>query len=473
MPTHTTRRHFLQVGAGVSLAICCPRSGWAEGFRSASERPVLGFIGTGIRYQTLAREFAPFGNAAVLCDVDSEQLSAGAAHHASVSEGRQTDKPALVDDYRQVIDRDDIDAVVIATPDHWHTKIAIEAMHAGKDIYCEKPLTLTIDEGRQINRTVRETGRVFQVGAHQRSGRQFQLAAAMLRDGRVGAVQRVTCAIGGSPSCDPLPTVSPPSGLNWDRWLGPAPWADYCESPILPSSGYGSQYPYGRGHVHFRWWYEYGGGKITDWGAHHVDSAMWALGDAVDLSLPYQATPLRVTHPAPLVDGYPTTNDRFNVATSFHARVQFASGVELDVVDTSEEVGVSNAIMFRGNAGRYLVNRGKLVGKPVEQLAERPLAADRLESLYAGLSGSDESDNKLSTVGKHVQNFAACLKTRAKPISDPESNQRHLDICHVINVALRLGRAVTFDPQSQQFVGDEQANGFVARESRAGYAIES
>ncbi|WP_197531080.1 Gfo/Idh/MocA family protein [Posidoniimonas corsicana] len=433
-------------------------------------------IGTGIRFQTLAGAFFPNADIAAICDVDPSQLALGVQRLQSLSGSGQNAAPTTCDDYRRIIDRDDIDAIAIATPDHWHVKIAIEAMHAGKDVYCEKPLTLTIDEGRLIADAVKETGRVVQVGAHQRSARQFQLAAALLRDGRVGRPRRVTCAIGGSPVCDPLPKQSAPAGMNWDRWLGPTPAVDYRASLTLPESGYGSQYPYSRGHVHFRWWYEYGGGKITDWGAHHVDIALWALGDSIASEMSYEVEPLRVVHPIPLEDGRPTEDDRFNVATEFHARVRFANGVELDVVDSSDAVGVDNAILFEGDQGRYLVNRGKLVGKPVEQLAETGLPLEELDGMYSGLEngGAQLTDQGHEfVVEKHVKNFLACLKSRATPISGVDTNRHNLNVCHAINVALRLGKRVTFDPVKQSFVDDPLANSFIARPSRAGYEIDA
>ena len=288
-----SRRSFLQSSvAPVAWCIAAPTV-WAQGYGSAIERPVFGFIGAGIRYGQLVNDAMRFGPAAAICDVDSGQLERGLARHSKVyaDKGLSAARPAAYEDYRRVLDRKDIDVVTIGTPDHWHTKMAIDAMRAGKDVYCEKPLTLTIDEGRAIRRALKDTGRVMQVGAHQRSGRQFQMACALLRSGRIGKPTRLACAIGGSPTSDSLPVCAPPSELNWNRWLGQTPYVPYCASPTLPESGYGSDYPYSRCHVHFRWWYEYGGGKITDWGAHHVDIAMWALASPTGASGRSRSTP--------------------------------------------------------------------------------------------------------------------------------------------------------------------------------------
>lgn len=212
--------------------------------------------------------------------------------------------PDAYKDYRKVLERDDIDAVMIATPDHWHTKIAVEAMYAGKDVYCEKPLTLTIDEGKLIEKVVKETGRVFQVGTMQRteSGQRFLQAIALIRDGRIGKVRRVTCGINGMPASPVIPEAPVPEGLDWDFWLGPAPEVAYRALPEM-RKGYGGGVPlYSNCHYSFRNWHEYSGGKLTDWGAHHVDIACWALG-ATDTG-PSKVTPVEYTLGVEYRDGY-------------------------------------------------------------------------------------------------------------------------------------------------------------------------
>lgn len=195
-----------------------------------------------------------------------------------------------------------------------------------------------------------------------------------MRAGRIGAVKRITCALGGTPTSSVLPVVPPPSELNWNQWLGQTPFIEYRSSPTLPDDDeYGSEFPYTRCHAHFRWWYEYAGGKLTDWGAHHVDIAMWALNKSDGTIGRYTIDPLKIVHPVAFVDGYPTADDRFNRATEFHARVTCADGIELDVVDDASDLGFDNGIMFQGDKGRYFVNRSKLTGKPVEDLAARPV----------------------------------------------------------------------------------------------------
>ena len=236
-----------------------------------AERPVFATIGLRNQGWAITSKSFPYADFAALADVDANVL----AEHVAKVEKAQGRKPDATADYRTILDRRDIDAVMIATPDHWHTKIAVEAMRAGKDVYCEKPLTLTIDEGKLIERVVQETGRVFQVGTMQRteSDARFLQAVALVRAGRIGTVRKVTCGINAMEESPAIPTAPVPQGLDWDRWLGPAPAVPYRALPEL-RVGYGGGVPlYSNCHYSFRNWHEYSGGKLTDWGAHHVDIA--------------------------------------------------------------------------------------------------------------------------------------------------------------------------------------------------------
>lgn len=463
----STRRTFLMssatAAAGASLAGLTTRISSAAESKSPNEQVVFGFIGAGIRFHNIIGGACQHGPAAAIADVDAVQRGRGVqsareAHH-------KHDYPLSIydyEDYRRVLDRSDIDAVVIATPDHWHTKMAIEALAAGKDVYCEKPLTLTIREGRQILEALDKYPRTFQVGTQQRTeveGR-FPTAAAIVRDGRIGKVNRVTCGIDGSLTCDPLPAVAAPKHLNWDMWLGQAPLTDYRSSgKIIEATGYGAGHPFTRTHNYFRWWYEYSGGKLTDWGAHHVDIAMWALGKSRgDVGL-IKIEPKLVEHPVTFDSrGMPTQDDRFNTATQFHARVTFADGLVLDIRDRADDLGFGNGIMFEGDQGRFFVNRGKLTGKPVEELKDNPLPDDALEKLYGR-----------RVKPWHMGDFVECIKTGATPASDVASHHYAISVCHAVNIALRLGRPLTYDPAKEDFVGDAQASSFVAREQRKGY----
>ncbi|TWT66331.1 Inositol 2-dehydrogenase [Posidoniimonas polymericola] len=441
---------------GVSLA--------APATASPNEQPVVGFIGTGIRFHTaLGHQATALGPCAKIADVDAAQ--AGRAWQTVMDLHRDLGRPidmTVHEDYQRVLDDKHIDVVVVGSADHWHTKHVIDAVDAGKDVYCEKPLTLTIAEGRQIEEAIARTGRIVQVGTQQRTefGQMFTTAAAMVRDGRVGGVKRVTVCIGGSRDAEPLPVTAPPKQLNWDKWLGQCPMVDYRESPtITDTSGWGAGHPFSRTHHYFRWWYEYSGGKLTDWGAHHVDIAMLALDKQRDDIGHVKIEPISVTHPVEFVDGMPAQDDRFNAATAFNVRCTFADGIEMDIRDNAvDDLGFDNGVMFTGDKGRFLVNRGKLVGAPVEALGDRPLPADPFQTLYGQAKPKS-----------HMDHFFDCVKSRTQPISDVPSHNRMLNVCHAVNIAMRLGRTLTYDPATQSFVGDKQANSFVAREQRKGY----
>ena len=273
---HTSRRNFLQgVAAAGAATILSPSANRAFGYRSPNDRPVFATIGLRNQGWTITEKSVKFADFAALADVDSKVLGT----NVEKVEDKQGKKPDAVSDYRKILDRKDVDAVMIATPDHWHTKIAVEAMLAGKDVYCEKPLTLTIDEGKLIEKMVKQTGRTFQVGTMQRSEseQRFIQAVALVRNGRIGKVKKVTCGIGGFGSSPKLPVAPVPEELDWDTWLGPAPKVDYRALPEL-REGYGGGVPlYSNCHYSFRNWHEYSGGKLTDWGAHHVDIASWAM----------------------------------------------------------------------------------------------------------------------------------------------------------------------------------------------------
>ena len=448
----TTRRRFVQgIAAAGAATILMPRGARAVGYQSPNDRPVFATIGLRNQGWAITSKSFPFVDFAALADVDANVLE----HNVQKVEQAQGKKPDAYRDYRKVLERQDIDAVMIATPDHWHTKIAVEAMRSGKDVYCEKPLTLTIEEGKLIERVVRETRRVFQVGTMQRteSGQRFLQAIALIRNGRIGRVQRVTCGINGMQASPPIPEAPVPEALDWDFWLGPAPKVPYRALPEI-RTGYGGGVPlYSNCHYSFRNWYEYAGGKLTDWGAHHVDIACWAIG-ASDTG-PSTVTPLEYEMGCDYKDGYPTVHDRYNVATTFKIRAAMPDDIELIITSEGD-----NGILFEGTRGRFFVNRGKIVGKPVEELEERPLPEGAIEQVYGG---------KVSA--NHTANFVEAMTSRQQPISDVWSHNRMLEICHLSNIAMRLGRELKWDPETRSILGDDQANAFLEREYRKGYEI--
>jgi predicted dehydrogenase len=466
-PVRQTRRDFLKTSAVAAAAAGTVPFWFATGtdhaaaFSSPNERPHVGCIGTGSQWQGSDGPRAmDYFNCVAVCDVDTQRIAQG----RDLVQKRQGQKGKdfkleSTGDYRHILDRKDVDVVTIVTPDHWHTKIAIEAMRAGKDVYCEKPLTLTIDEGKQIIKVLEETKRVFQVGTQQRSEMHlnFLKAIAMVQDGRIGQVKRAICDIGGAPTSGKLPRKAPPSSLNWDMWLGQAPRVDYMERRLPGKRG--KEEIETRCHYEFRWWYEYSGGKLTDWGAHHVDIAQWAIG--MDHSGPTRVEPLHVKHPVPFKNGYPTVDDEYNTATEFTVRCLFPNNVEILIVHHSPD---GNGILFEGTKGKFHVGRSteSLNGDPVDELKTRPLPGGIITKLYKG-----------KKPGHHMGNFAECVKTREQPVSDVYTHHRAITTCHLANIAMRLGRSLSWDPQSQQIVGDKEAQKWQSREQRKGYEIHA
>ncbi len=429
MSQRTNRRTFLTRSTALAAAgVAVPywvtaRTAGADEAESKNDRPIVGCIGTGDRWKGgIAGPLRQHGDIVAVCDVDRK--------HAEEGRERAGGKADIYEDYRKILDRDDIEVVSIVTPDHWHSKIAIEAMKAGKDVFCEKPLTLTIDEGKLICKVLKDTGRVFQVGTQQRTemDQRFLKAVAMIRDGRIGKINKVTCAIGSAPSEGPFEPMPVPPELNWEMWLGQAPLVDYTKK---------------RCHYEFRWWYEYSGGKMTDWGAHHVDIASWGIGadDTGPISVEGTAT-------------HPNIPNGYNVATNFNVTCKYADGVELTIRDDTD-----NGVTFEGEKGTIFVSRGKLLGKPVDELKDNPLPEDAITKLYGGVPTS------------HMANFFDCVKSRKQPISDVYSHHRAMTTCHLANIAIRLGRKIHWNPETEQIENDSEAQAMQSRVARKGYEV--
>lgn len=436
-----TRRAWLSSTLG-TLGFSLPLV-WLPRFtrgESANEAIGVGAIGVGGRGSGIGHEAARFGVMLACADVDKT--------HAEKFAARYEGRCAVFTDYRKLLDRKDIQVVTIGTPDHWHTKIAVEAMLAGKDVYCEKPLTLTIDEGKILRRVVAQTKRVFQVGTQQRSDRRFLQAVAMARSGRLGTPLKATCSIGAGPKGGPFPTSDPPPELDWDFWLGQAPLVPYTKE---------------RCHGTFRWWLEYSGGKLTDWGAHHVDIAQWGIGCEntgpieVEGQGEFPTLPENFD-PVAFFAGRIKLTNAYNTATTFRCTLKFANGSTIIV-----QHGPDNGVWFEGPHGTIFVNRGRITGKPLEELtkAEQQWLEEEVVKLYKGrqLKG-------------HMANFFECVRDRGEPISDVASHHRELSSCHMCNIAMLLKRKLRWDPEKEEFIGDEQANALLSRPQRKPYTIE-
>ncbi|MEC9093454.1 MAG: Gfo/Idh/MocA family oxidoreductase, partial [Planctomycetota bacterium] len=397
--------------------------------RHKTERLGVGVIG--LRYQGSvdAHKAQLYGDVVAVCDVDKNIRDQGKAAFGST--------PFATERYPELLKRSSVDVVIIGTPDHWHTQIAIDAMRAGKDVYVEKPLTLTVDEGKVLRKVARETGQVVQVGSWQRSDSRFRLAVEMVRQGRLGKLQRVDVVLGKNQQGGPFAKGKPPKGLNWDLWQGQTPDVAYQQE---------------RCHYTFRWWQEYSGGQMTDWGAHHLDIAQWAINDF----------PVEITATA----SYPDIVDGFNVPTHFQANYRYGNGVQMTVSDTGR-----NGILLTGDQGRIFVNRGTLSGKPVEDLANRPLPRENFNCYSQDNLNRPPRAGKLDAIVNHMGNFFDCVQSRKQPVSDLESQHRSVTTCHLGNIAMQLGRKLTWNPKAESFGEDQAANALMSREQRQGFTI--
>lgn len=327
--------------------------------------------------------------------------------------------------------------ITIGTPDHWHAAMVIDACRAGNDVYVEKPLTLTVEEGRRICDVVRETGRVVQVGSWQRSDHRFRLAAEMVRQGRIGRLERVDVVLGKNETGGPFQPSKPPPELNWDLWQG--------QTPDVP-------FMHERYHYTFRWWHEYSGGQMTDWGAHHLDIAQWAIGEE----------PSQVHGKA----SYPETEGGYNVPIEFEATYRYPSGIVLTVRDSGR-----NGILFTGSDGRIFVNRGTVDGTPVDHLHEQPLAREEFKLHEHDNRERPPRMGKLDAIVNHMGNFFDCVVSRQQPISDVESQHRSANVCHIGNISMRLKRPLRWDSEREQFVDDAQATAMLRRDRRKGFEL--
>jgi predicted dehydrogenase len=410
-PAHpTNRRTFLRrsgVVAATALAFPHLRSRAAEIGNGIRAGVRVGVIGTGGRGSDLMR--SAIGNVVAVCDVDSKHLAVAAAE-VEKKTGR---KPAQYADFRKLLESREIDAVICGTPDHWHALVTTLACQADKDVYCEKPLTLVIHEGRVMTQVARATKRIVQTGSQQRSDTKFRTGCELVRNGRLGKLKSVRVGLTYvNFNTEPVPDGEPPSELNYDLWLGPAPWRAYNKNRV---------------HYNFRFYWDYSGGQMTNWGAHHLDIAQWGLG--MDNS-----GPVEIEATAKFDD-----RKRFEVPIESEITYTYADGVKLQC---SQGPDRKTGTTFEGEKGWIHVNRGVLEASHEELLTD-PLPADALR-LYASKD--------------HMDNWFDCIKTRKLPICDVEVGHRSSTVCHLGSLAMRLGRKLKWDPEKEEFKGDAEAN---------------
>ena len=417
-PTKATRRGFLQSAAGIGLAAgfptIIPSSALGrDGATPPSERVRIGHIGVG--NQGRGNLKALLKQTVAVCEVDKTRLDEA---HKTV-ETANGGTCAAFGDYRRLLDRKDIDAVVITVPDHWHALITVDACAAGKDVYCEKPLSLTVVEGRAMVEAARRFGRMVQTGSQQRSDDKFRLACELVRNGYLGKIKTIKVGIPGNNFKGPAVADSaPPAELDYNFWLGPA-----------------SKKPYNEKHVHynFRFFWDYSGGQMTNFGAHHLDIARWALGRD-------ESGPIKI-----------------------EGKAKYTPGVDYEMpdwceVDYTYDDGVivhcgqdhKGGVTFEGEKGTLFVTRGKIESTP----------GDILKQVLKN------TDTHLQVSKNHHQNWLDSIKSRKLPICDVAIGHRSATVCHLGNIALRTGRTIHWDPTAEKIVGDSDAAKMLSRPYR-------
>jgi predicted dehydrogenase len=418
---HLSRRRFLQNSLAVAGLAGLPdwfveetRSYAAEPVpRSANDKPGIGLIGCGGQGSGDCNWARNFGQVIAVCDVDQKQLAKAAD---------QFKAPHQYQDFRKLLERDDVHIVINGTPDHWHTLVNLAAARAKKDIYSEKPLTLTVDEGRRLVAEVRKQGTVFQTGSQQRSDPRFRLACELVRNGRIGILKHMLVGLPTGPREGPFRPVPVPPELDWDNYLGQARWTEY--------NGHNA-------HWNFRWWWEFSGGQMTDWGAHHNDIAQWGNGTERSGPVEFDGKALGEMIPG----GYTATAE-------YRIECKYANGVKMTITNRAE-----NGVKFEGTSGWIFVSRGKIEANNPE-LLEAPLPSGSTR-LY-------RSDN-------HMGNFFECVRSRKAPICEAEIGHRSISVAHLGVVSVRLNRPIKWDPVNEQVVGDKAANAWLKREMRKPY----
>ena len=428
--TNLSRRKFLNQAAILSSVMIVPRFVLGgKGYTAPSDKITLGFIGTGRQGSGLVNNFLKLDEVQVVAA--SDVYAAKLKNFTTKANKFYADKTGVAsydsckpyEDFRELLALKDINAVVIATPDHWHAVHVIRAAEAGKDISCEKPLSLTIKEGRAMVKAARKHDRIFQTGSMQRSAPEFRQTAELIRNGYLGEIKTIKVSIGGGPLPYDLPKEELPQGLNWDLWLGPNEYVHY-NNQIAPAPG---------ADIWARWRYYkgLGGGDLTDWGAHMFDIVQWSLD--MDESGPIEITP-------------PNGND-----VKF-LTYKYGNGITM----TQENFGKNHAIRFIGTEGQLDVQRTKLE-------TSKPELATRLIG---------ENEKRVYKSENHYRDFTNSIKSRKKPICDIETGHRSATVCNLGNIALESKRTLKWNPKKETFKNDKEANMMLGRNLKPEWDIK-
>ncbi len=451
------RRTFLRSSAAAVGAFCVPTvlPSSVFGAFAPSNRINVGFIGCGNQSTIDLPAFLGHDDCQVLavCDVNTashgyrspeqflgrkvQQENVNAHYAAQRTAGTYQGCDAY-EDFREVLDRSDIDAVTCVVPDHWHGLITVMAARAGKDIYCEKPLSLTIGQGQAMVKAVREHQRVLQTGSHYRSSPDNRRACELVRNGRIGQVKRILTQVAEINAVEPGPgwkEMPVPDGFNYEMWLGPAPWAPYHEGRCL---------------YRFRFNLDYSGGQVTNFGAHSNDAAQWALG--MDSSGPVEVEDLG--------SEWPAAGCLYNTATRTAFRAVYENGVEL--ICQTEKPGFG--VRFEGTDGWVEYGYQGLKTSP-ESLKTSEIGPNEVHLAVSNPQRTVEAGQY--HIPDHVRNFLDCIKSRQDPIAPVDVGHRSATVCHLGNIAMQLHRKLRWDPAQEEFIGDDEANQMLSRPMRA------
>jgi predicted dehydrogenase len=419
-----SRRLFARMGAtAVAMPLFVPSR--LLGADAPSNKITIGFIGVGDHGTGWnLRRYLQLKDArvTVVCDVDGTRMKKA---KGIVDEQYLNKDCAMTRDFREVLARKDIDAVMISTPDHWHTLISVMAARAGKDVQCEKP-TLTINEGRILIETMRKCGRVFQTSTEDRSVPVYHRMAELVRNGRIGKLQKIEVILPKQPGTagDPAPQPVPPE-LDWDMWLGPAPFAPYTKDRV---------------HFNFRWIQDYSGGIICDWGAHLFDTAQWANDTE-------RSGPVEVDGKGNFWEG-----GLYNTVKDYDVTFRYANGVVMTCTPGDP------SIKFIGTDG-WIGNRGWLgaLEASSEKILKSPIGANEIH-LYTNPAGEHDD-------------FLKCVKSRKDPYFPVDIGHRVASVCHLANLSIKLGRKLKWNPQTEQFENDTEANSLLSRPMRSPWKL--
>jgi len=425
-----SRRKFLKHSALGGAVLGLPAISYRAAFaaEAPSERVRTAMIGVGNQGGPKNNMKYFLKNIVAMCDLDKGYL----AESEAFLKKEANLNAVLTDDYRKLLDSKEVDAVVVTVPDQWHAKMTIEACKAGKDVYCEKPLTLMIGEGKPMIEAARTHKRVVQTGTMQRSGEEFKLAVDLVRKGIVGKVKAVNVTLPTpnwiAKAGKPIPDSAPPEGFDYDRWLGPAPLR-----------------PYNKNHLHylFRFYWDYSGGQQTNFGAHHLDIAQWGLG--MDESGPVSVEGTAAFNP----DGWYETPDTTEI------KYTYADGVVLTCRQVAKSTNNTQGTEFLGDKGSLFVYRGGIVATPKELM--KGIEMPKIGGLLANFA--------------HVNNFFDCVKSRKAPNADISIGHRSATVCHLGNIAVRTKKKIVWDPKAETIVGDADAAKWLTKEYRKPYAI--